>query len=94
LYDEPTTGLDPKMTTNIITLINRLAEVKKVTSIIVTHQIADAFEVADEFIIIEKGEIVFDGNISEMRSSTESRVISFLKPFRDSVANVKKKEFI
>ncbi len=42
LYDEPTTGLDPQATINVIQLINRLAEVKRVTSIVVTHQIADA----------------------------------------------------
>ncbi len=94
LYDEPTTGLDPRMSKNVINLINRLAEVKHVTSVIVTHQIADAFEVSDKFIIIDSGEIVFDGDIVGLREATDPRVVEFLKPFRDSVANVHKKEFI
>jgi len=94
LYDEPTTGLDPKMTTNIINLINRLAEVRNVTSVIVTHQIADAFEVAEKFIIIDSGKSVFDGDITQLRQADDPRIVGFLKPFRDSIANVQKKDFI
>jgi phospholipid/cholesterol/gamma-HCH transport system ATP-binding protein len=94
LYDEPTTGLDPKMTTNIVNLINRLTEVKNVTSIIVTHQIADAFEVAEKFIIIDSGENIFDGDTQQLRQAGDPRIVEFLKPFRDSIANVQKKDFI
>jgi len=94
LYDEPTTGLDPQATTNVIALINRLAEVKHVTSIVVTHQIADAFEMADKFIIIDDGEVAFDGDLKTLRESTEPRVVEFLTPFRDSIANVRKIDFI
>jgi phospholipid/cholesterol/gamma-HCH transport system ATP-binding protein len=94
LYDEPTTGLDPQATTNVIALINRLAEVKHVTSIVVTHQIADAFEMAEKFIIIDNGEVAFDGDLKTLRESTEPRVVEFLTPFRDSIANVRKIDFI
>jgi phospholipid/cholesterol/gamma-HCH transport system ATP-binding protein len=94
LYDEPTTGLDPMMTGNVISLINRLVEVKHVTSVVVTHQIADAFELSDKFIIIEHGQAVFDGNITQLRESKDERVVEFLRPFRDSIANVKKIDFI
>jgi len=94
LYDEPTTGLDPQMTQNVISLINRLAEVKKVTSIVVTHQISDAFELARNFIIIDSGEVAFDGSLDELIENKESRVVEFLKPFRETVANVKKIDFI
>jgi phospholipid/cholesterol/gamma-HCH transport system ATP-binding protein len=94
LYDEPTTGLDPNMTGNVIGLINRLVEVKHVTSIVVTHQVADAFELADKFIIIEHGQAVFDGNITQLKESRDERVVEFLRPFRETVANVKKIDFI
>jgi phospholipid/cholesterol/gamma-HCH transport system ATP-binding protein len=93
LYDEPTTGLDPQMTQNVINLINRLIDVKRVTSIVVTHQISDAFEMANKFIIIDDGEIAFDGSIAELREADDPRVIDFLKPYRDSVANLKRVEF-
>lgn len=94
LYDEPTTGLDPQMTRNVINLINRLREVKNVTSIVVTHQISDALEMADKFIIIDSGEVAFDGDISQLREADDPRVLSFLGPFRESVANVNRKDFI
>jgi phospholipid/cholesterol/gamma-HCH transport system ATP-binding protein len=94
LYDEPTTGLDPQATSNVIHLINRLAEVKHVTSIVVTHQIADAFEMADKFIIIDNGEVAFDGDLVGLRESKEERVLEFLAPFRESFNNVRKKDFI
>ncbi len=93
LYDEPTTGLDPEMVFQIIRLIKRLNSEKNVTSIVVTHQIADAFEISDKFIIVDDGEIAFNGNVDEMRESKDSRVVDFLKPFRDSIANVKAREF-
>jgi phospholipid/cholesterol/gamma-HCH transport system ATP-binding protein len=93
LYDEPTTGLDPQMTENIITLINRLRDVRHVTSIVVTHQISDAFEMSDKFIIIDDGEVAFDGDLAQLRTCNESRVVEFLRPFRDSVANVKRIDF-
>jgi phospholipid/cholesterol/gamma-HCH transport system ATP-binding protein len=94
LYDEPTTGLDPQATANVIQLINRLAEVKHVTSIVVTHQIADAFEMADKFIIIDNGEVAFDGDLHQLRECKESRVVEFLDPFREAIANVQKIDFI
>ena len=94
LYDEPTAGLDPRMTRNVSNLINRLVEIKKVTSIVVTHQIADAFLVADKFIIIHDGKVVFDGDVNQLRGSKETVVVEFLQPFRESIANVKKAEFI
>jgi len=93
LYDEPTTGLDPEMVSQIITLIKRLNEEEKVTSIVVTHQIADAFEITDRFMIVNNGEIAFDGDVNEMRESKDSRVTEFLKPFRESINNVKEREF-
>ncbi len=94
LYDEPTTGLDPSMTRTIIDLINKLVNEESVTSIVVTHQISDAFELSDKFILIDNGEKAFDGDITRLRESDDPRVTEFLKPFRESVANVKKIEFI
>ncbi|UCD17602.1 MAG: ATP-binding cassette domain-containing protein [Candidatus Zixiibacteriota bacterium] len=94
LYDEPTTGLDPQMTTNIISLINRLMEHRHVTSIIVTHQIADAFKIGDRFIFIDAGEVAFDGDVNGLRDSKDPRVVEFLGPFRKSIAHVHKIDFV
>ncbi len=94
LYDEPTTGLDPQATSNVIDLINRLAQVKHVTSIVVTHQIADAVEMADKFIIIDDGQVAFDGTLKGLSEATDRRVVDFLAPFRESIANIRKIDFI
>ncbi|MFH2035946.1 MAG: ATP-binding cassette domain-containing protein [Candidatus Zixiibacteriota bacterium] len=94
LYDEPTTGLDPKMTKNVINLINLLVNKRKVTSVVVTHQISDALEMANKFIIIDHGQVAFDGGMGELKSSTDPRVVRFLQPFRESVANVKDIDFV
>lgn len=85
LYDEPTTGLDPISTRAITELILKLQSVKKVSSIVVTHQIADAFEVTDHFIVLHNGVMVFDGNGQGLLKSQQPHVREFLAPFLDSV---------
>lgn len=85
LYDEPTTGLDPISTKAITELILKLQAVKKVSSIVVTHQIADAFEVTEHFIVLHNGVIVFDGTGAELLKSQQEHVREFLAPFLDSV---------
>jgi phospholipid/cholesterol/gamma-HCH transport system ATP-binding protein len=58
LYDEPTTGLDPITATTITDLIVKVRDVDGVTSILVTHQLRDAFNVARTFILKKNGEFV------------------------------------
>jgi phospholipid/cholesterol/gamma-HCH transport system ATP-binding protein len=58
LYDEPTTGLDPITAANITDLIAKVRDLDGVTSIIVTHQLRDAFNVARTFVLKRDGEYV------------------------------------
>jgi phospholipid/cholesterol/gamma-HCH transport system ATP-binding protein len=58
LYDEPTTGLDPITATTITDLIVKVRDVDGVTSILVTHQLRDAFNVARTFMLRKNGEFV------------------------------------
>jgi phospholipid/cholesterol/gamma-HCH transport system ATP-binding protein len=58
LYDEPTTGLDPITATTITDLIVKVRDLDGVTSILVTHQLRDAFNVARTFILKKNGEFV------------------------------------
>ncbi len=94
LYDEPTTGLDPYATRNILNLINKLHTERSISSIVVTHQIADAFAVADRFVVISRGQVVFDGTLKELRQSRDEQVVAFLAPFRSSMEGVVKRKFI
>jgi phospholipid/cholesterol/gamma-HCH transport system ATP-binding protein len=94
LYDEPTTGLDPSSTDNVLRLITKLNKEKGIASVVVTHQIADAVAIGDRFVVIHTGEVVFDGNLQELRSSKEPRVVDFLQPFRASFEEVAARRFL
>lgn len=94
LYDEPTTGLDPQAIKNILGLIRKLHREKSIASIIVTHQIADALEIGDHFVVIHEGEVAFDGSLEELRVCEDERVGGFLKPFRQSFGRVAAKRFV
>ncbi len=94
LYDEPTTGLDPQSSETVLALINKLTSQRKVSTIVVTHQIADALDIAGRFVVIVAGEVAFDGTLNELRDSADSRVQEFLNPFRSSFAHVTEKKFL
>lgn len=94
LYDEPTTGLDPEATEKVLKLIARLHDEEGISSIVVTHQIADALSIADRFVVIDCGAIVFDGSFEALRDSTDRHVVEFLRPFRESVEDVARLKFI
>jgi phospholipid/cholesterol/gamma-HCH transport system ATP-binding protein len=57
LYDEPTTGLDPITASTVDDEIIKLRDLENVTSILVTHQLRDAFYVATHEAVRENGEI-------------------------------------
>ena len=59
LYDEPTTGLDPITSTTIDEEIVKLRDLEEVTSILVTHQLRDAFFVATQEAINRDGKVEF-----------------------------------
>ena len=83
LYDEPTTGLDPITARAINDLIRNLQESLQVTSVVVTHDIASAFRVADRIAFLYQGEMVFTGTVAEARASRDPRLRSFLADFQD-----------
>ena len=93
LYDEPTTGLDPESTTKVLELMDKLTQNRNIATIVVTHQFLDALEISDKFILIEQGRVAFDGSLSELRDSTEPRVLRFLEPFRESLRALDQKGF-
>lgn len=94
LFDEPTTGLDPRATQNVLNQIRKLREEQNIAVIIVTHQIADAIKLADKFVIIQKGRVVFDGGLEEMRQCETPEVVGFLAPFKNSMQEVMAKQVI
>jgi phospholipid/cholesterol/gamma-HCH transport system ATP-binding protein len=60
LYDEPTTGLDPITSLTVDEEIIKLRDLEGVSSVLVTHQLRDAFFVAEHFASRNGNELVFD----------------------------------
>jgi len=85
LYDEPTTGLDPQSAERITDLVVELRDRMKKTSILVTHDIADAFKVANTMAVLNEGRLVFDGTPADLAHTNEPFINEFLAPFRKAV---------
>jgi phospholipid/cholesterol/gamma-HCH transport system ATP-binding protein len=79
LYDEPTTGLDPPRADLINELILRLREQLGVTGIVVTHDLASAFKVADRMTMLIDGASVFAGTPEQLRHAELPAVRRFLR---------------
>jgi phospholipid/cholesterol/gamma-HCH transport system ATP-binding protein len=77
-FDEPSAGLDPIIAAGIDQLILELKKAFHMTIIIVTHELASAFLIADRMVLIDKGNVVAIGTKEEMRKSTQPRVRQFL----------------
>ena len=78
LYDEPTTGIDPIGTRRLLRLINRLRDDFHVTSVVVTHILQDARQIADSIALLHEGRIVFDGSFDELMDSGDSYIQEFI----------------
>ena len=65
LFDEPTSALDPEMVKEVLELIKKVAE-KNITTIIVTHEMAFAKEVANKIIFMDGGVIAEQGSPKEI----------------------------
>ncbi len=77
-FDEPSAGLDPIIAAGIDQLILELKKAFRMTIIVVTHELASAFLIADRMVLIDKGNVVAIGTVEEMRTSTQARVRQFL----------------
>jgi phospholipid/cholesterol/gamma-HCH transport system ATP-binding protein len=84
LYDEPTTGLDPITANAINRLIRSLQRRLGITSIVVTHDIQSAFQVADRVAFLHEGRILFEGTVQEAQSSQEQLLREFLSGGTDA----------
>jgi len=78
LYDEPTTMVDPLMAQLLGDLITRLKIQLHLTSIVVTHDMRLARQLADRVVFLHEGKAIFFGTYAEMEKSAEPIVQEFL----------------
>ena len=80
-FDEPTSALDPELTGEVLKVIRSLAE-RKMTMVIVTHEMAFARDVADRVIFMDQGYIVEQGKAEEViNNPKEERTKQFLSRY-------------
>jgi len=79
LYDEPTTGVDPITAGSVDNLILEMREKFGITSIVVTHDMKSALEIADRIAMIYEGKIIFIGTPDEARSTDIPVIGEFMK---------------
>ncbi|BDG06699.1 ABC transporter ATP-binding protein [Anaeromyxobacter oryzae] len=78
LYDEPTTGLDPITTNYVDEMILHAKERLGITSMVISHDIASAFRVADRLAVLYDGHLAAEGTPAEVRDSKDPFVQRFL----------------
>ena len=78
LFDEPTAGLDPITAGEINQLILGLQEKRKITSIVVTHDIRGARTVSHRLVLLKEGSIVAEGTFDELKENQDPFVAQFL----------------
>ncbi len=79
LYDEPTSALDPIMTDKINDLILSLRDKLSMTSIVVTHDMASAYKIADQIAMLYEGKVIFYGTPAEIRASRNPYIQQFIR---------------
>jgi phospholipid/cholesterol/gamma-HCH transport system ATP-binding protein len=83
-FDEPSAGLDPITAAGIDDLILNLKKAYSMSMVVVTHELASAYLIADRMILIDRGDIAAMGPVDEVRNSTHPRVRQFLDRIADS----------
>jgi len=78
LFDEPSAGLDPVISSVIDELIINLTEKSKVTSIIVTHDMSSAFRIGTRMAMLYQGKIIEDAKPEQFKQSKNPVVAQFL----------------
>jgi len=77
--DEPSAGLDPIVSAGIDHLILKLHKAFKMTIVVVTHELASVFLIADRVALLHEGRVVFCGTLAELKSSEHPYVRQFLE---------------
>ncbi len=73
LCDEATSALDPKITGEILDLLKKINEERKLTIVIITHEMSVVEKICDRVAIIDNGELAEIGEVREVFSNPRSR---------------------
>ncbi len=83
MYDEPFTGQDPISMGVLVKLIRQLNDASRLTSIVVSHDVADTMNIADYLYVIAGGKVMAQGTPADLGGSASEWVNQFLKGLPD-----------
>jgi len=86
VFDEPSAGLDPIVAAGMDELILLLKRAFHMTILVVTHELASAFRVADRMAMLHQGSLIAVGTQDAFRASTHPRIRQFLDRVPDPIA--------
>ncbi len=78
LFDEPTTSLDPVSARRVDRLIRELSDNLGVTSVVVSHDLASIFDIADRIVMLYQGHVKLLGTRDEFRASPDPIIQQFI----------------
>ena len=79
LFDEPTSALDPELVKEVLDIIRKLKKERKMTMLIVSHEMKFVREISDKVIVMENGKILEKGTVEKIFENPETqRVKEFL----------------
>src|SRR5713101_3656197 len=87
VFDEPSAGLDPIVAAELDELILGLKAAFNMTVVVVTHEMASAFRIADRMAMLYKGSLIAVGTKEELLSSSHPRIRQFFDRVPDKIAD-------
>jgi phospholipid/cholesterol/gamma-HCH transport system ATP-binding protein len=78
MYDEPFTGQDPISMGVLVQLIRRLNDAARISSIVVSHDVAETLSIADLVYVISGGKVIESGAPEQLRGSDSASTLQFI----------------
>jgi phospholipid/cholesterol/gamma-HCH transport system ATP-binding protein len=90
VFDEPSAGLDPIVGAELDELILALKRAFSMTVVVVTHEMASAFRIADRMAMLYQGSLVAVGSKEELKTSQHPRIRQFFDRIPDPIVDAAK----
>src|SRR5579863_7319587 len=87
VFDEPSAGLDPIVAAELDELILGLKRAFNMTVVVVTHEMASAFRIADRMAMLYRGTLIAVGTKEEFRANPHPRIRQFLDRIPDQISD-------
>ena len=85
MYDEPFTGQDPITMGVLVQLIKNLNNILGLTSIVVSHDVAETASIADYIYLVSNGKVIGQGTAAEIMANKSPEVYQFINGLPDGV---------